>query len=287
MSIAVVGGVAAAVASAALVVSLAARRWSAVSERAMEALHETNKVAAAERAQRFSHDELAGLPESVQRYLRHVIPNNHRIIRTARVWVKGTFNSKAGKQQSWAPFTSEQLFTAASPGFVWDARIRMLPGLSVLVRDQFAAGGGSMYGAVLGLVPVVRASPGPEINESALMRYLAEAVWFPTALLPSQGVRWREVGSRVAEATLRVGDVEASVLFTFNENDEVAEMSSPARYKAVGGRYERQAWGGRLRTYTPVNGILVPTEAEVEWRPASGAEPYYRGRVELIEYSFD
>ena len=38
--------------------------------------------------------------------------------------------------------------------------------------------------------------------EGELMRFLAEAAWYPTALLPSQGVRWQGADERSAFATL-------------------------------------------------------------------------------------
>jgi hypothetical protein len=33
----------------------------------------------------------------------------------------------------------------------------------------------------------------PEIAQGELMRFLAEAAWYPTALLPSQGVQWKAI----------------------------------------------------------------------------------------------
>ena len=43
---------------------------------------------------------------------------------------------------------------------------------------------------------------GREIDQSALVRYLTEAVYFPTALLPSRTLRWEELDSDSARATL-------------------------------------------------------------------------------------
>ena len=43
---------------------------------------------------------------------------------------------------------------------------------------------------------------GREIDQSALVRYLTEAVYFPTALLPSRTLRWEELDADSARATL-------------------------------------------------------------------------------------
>src|SRR5207249_11032068 len=79
------------------------------------------------------------------------------------------------------------------PGFVWDAAIRVAPFLSVRVRDAYIRGAGSMQGRLAAVVTVVDQRDRPELNAGALQRYLAEAVWFPTALLPGQGVAWQAV----------------------------------------------------------------------------------------------
>ena len=46
---------------------------------------------------------------------------------------------------------------------------------------------------------------GREIDQSALVRYLTEAVYFPTALLPSRTLRWEELDADSARATLVSG----------------------------------------------------------------------------------
>ena len=47
-----------------------------------------------------------------------------------------------------------------------------------------------MHGAVLGLVTVVDMADTPELARGELMRFFAEAAWYPTALLPSPVVRF-------------------------------------------------------------------------------------------------
>ncbi|MET3139334.1 hypothetical protein AAKU61_003715 [Undibacterium sp. GrIS 1.2] len=71
------------------------------------------------------------------------------------------------------------------PGFEWDARIRMAPGVDVWVRDAYALGKGSLLAAISGFINVVDMHDTAESARGELMRYLAEAVWYLTALLPS------------------------------------------------------------------------------------------------------
>jgi hypothetical protein len=91
----------------------------------------------------------------------------------------------------------------ASPRFRLDARIAMMPGVPVRVHDAYIAGRGTLHAAVFGLVSVVNVRDTTELGE--LMRFLAEAAWYPTSLLPSQGVRWEAADDHSARATLEDG----------------------------------------------------------------------------------
>ena len=58
------------------------------------------------------------------------------------------------------------------------------------------------------------------------MRFFADTAWHPTALLPSQGVRWEAVNDRSAYATLTEGDISITMLFTFNKTTDRATFKS-------------------------------------------------------------
>src|SRR3712207_6139748 len=66
----------------------------------------------------------------------------------------------------------------------------VMPGLPVRVHDAYVAGEGILHASLLGLFPVVDMRGTSDVAEGELMRFFAEAAWYPTALLPSQGVRW-------------------------------------------------------------------------------------------------
>jgi hypothetical protein len=69
--------------------------------------------------------------------------------------------------ERWAPFTSDQTATMRRPGFDWDARIRMAPGVNVYVHDAYVAGKGMLHAAVLGLVTVADQRDTPEIAQAS------------------------------------------------------------------------------------------------------------------------
>ena len=136
----------------------------------------------------FSEAELQDLPTPVARYFRAVLTPGQPMVRYARLSQRGSFLTRA--PDGWQPFVATEHFVTRPGGFLWDARIRMAPGVSVRVRDSFIEGTGSMLGAVAGVFPVIRVEGTPDIAAGALHRYLAELAWLPTALLPSPSTLW-------------------------------------------------------------------------------------------------
>ncbi len=97
---------------------------------------------------------------------------------------------------------------------------------------------GRMKGKLLSLFTIIDARDHRELNEGALQRFLAEVVWFPTALLPSQGVTWTVLDNHKAKATITDSDITTSLEFEFNEKGEVVSVYTPSRYREVSGKYE-------------------------------------------------
>jgi hypothetical protein len=93
----------------------------------------------------------------------------------------------------------------------------MMPGLPVRVHDAYVAGEGTLHASLVGLFTVVDMRGTRDVDEGELMRFFAEATWYPTALLPSQDVRWEAVDNHLAYATLEEGDISITMLFTFDE----------------------------------------------------------------------
>lgn len=204
--------------------------------------------------------------------------------RLVQVAWHGAFNMGGPGKDGWKHFTARQLFVPGAPGFVWDARIAMARGVPVRVRDAFADGTGSMHGAVLGLVTVVRSEGSPELATAALQRYLGEAVWFPFALLPRHGVEWTAIDGSSARATLRAGETAVSLEFRFDADGLVASVFTPARAYDDGKNPPRQIpWQARNLVWGEVDGRLVPRDAVVEWLLPAGPWAYWRGGPLRIE----
>lgn len=232
-----------------------------------------------------SFDELTDLPAPVQRYVRAVLRDGQPMLTAVRVRHHGTFNMGETTPQ-WKAFTSDQLVILRRPGFDWDARIAMAPGLTVRVHDAYVAGEGLLHAALLGLLPVVHLRGTPDVNQGELMRFLAEAAWYPTALLPSQGIRWEPVDDRSAQATLVDGAVSVTMRFGFDGDGLIDTVRADARGRTVGNQVVPTPWQGRFWNYQQVEGVRVPFDGEVAWLLPGGPRPYWRGHIADIACAF-
>jgi len=234
---------------------------------------------------RFDPRELEGLPAPVQRYFRAALTEGQPIVAAATIDLAGTFNRSATGAQ-WSPFTSRQRVVTRRPGFLWDAKISMLPGLAVRVVDGYIAGDGLLRAAVLGLFTVADIRGGGEIARGELMRFFAEMAWYPTALLPSQGVRWDAVDDRSANATLADGPLALTLLFSFNAAGLIDSVRAEARGAMVGQKMVMAPWEGRWSDYQVRGGMTVPSTGEAAWLRPEGRKPYFRGSVRSLAYEF-
>jgi hypothetical protein len=257
-----------------IAVRVAGRLWQARTAATVTRLQRsTDRPAAA-----FRIAELDSLPGPVARYLRAVVPAGAPIIRRATLVQRGEFLMDARKG-AWSPFNARHHATVTPPGFVWDARISMAPGLDVRVRDGFIDGRGFIGGAVLGLFPVLNRSGTPEIDAASLHRWLGETVWYPTALLPSQGVRWEAMDNSTARATVSAGATTVWLEFTFGPDGMVRRVFTPARFADEGGRAVPMPWQVDCGEYAELGDYRLPTFAVVRWIRPEGPLEVYRGRV--------
>lgn len=270
---AVAGGVAG---SAAAAIGAGTFLWGRSTARAV------GRLAPGGTAGTFTRDQLAGLPAPVVRYFEFALTPGQPLLRTARIEHAGAF--RGSLDAPWSPFTSVQHVAVDPPGFVWDAKIRMSPLLTVRVRDSYLEGTGSMLASMAGVIPVVNAWGRTDLASGALHRYLAEAVWLPAALLPGGGVIWEPIDDDSAQATLTDFGVSVSLDFRFSQNGEVVSVYTPSRYRDVNGKGVPTPWEGHYRGYERINGMMVPREGEVAWILPEGRLTYWRGRVVGVEY---
>ena len=269
----VAGGTAVAAASA---VAIATLVWNRATARAVARLNASPEgIAPAADDDRYDPAELDGLPAPVARYFTYALTPGQRLVRRARLTQEGEFAARPGR---WAPFAAIEHFTVSPPGFLWDARVRTAPLVVTRVRDAYIGGEGAMRAKVTGLVTVADQHGTPEMAAGSLLRYLAEAAWFPTALLPSAGVRWAAIDDDSARATLTDGATTVSMDAHFGPEGEIARVTA-MRPRDVHGTPVETPFEGRFTDYARAGRMMVPRSGEVGWVLDGRWTPFWRGRT--------
>jgi hypothetical protein len=271
----------------ALLAAFGAWRWNAGTRALIDRLEAARRPALPSRFD--SARDLDGLPPPVQRFFRAALADGTPLVAALSLEHRGTFNLAAEGPDRWIPFTSTQRVTTRRPGFVWDARMAMAPGLTVRVHDAYVAGEGILHPAVLGLVSLTElrgSSPEPGgVAHGEFMRFVAEAAWYPTALLPSQGARWTAVDEHSAQLVLADGAVGVSLLLRFDPRTGLIDsVRAEARGRTVGQAVVMTPWEGRWSDYVEQGGMKVPMSGEVAWLTPEGRRAYWRGTVTALGY---
>lgn len=230
----------------------------------------------------FSFNDLEGLPEPVQKYFKYALKDGQEHIKFVRLKQVGEFRMK--ENQPWMPIKAEQYFTTEDPAFIWWVKLAMAPFIWIEGRDMYYQGKGSMLIKLLSTITVADAA-GSEMDISSLIRFLSEAPWFPTALLPSDYIEWKEIDSNSARAVIKDNGYTASGIFTFNEKGEITKFISNDRYMEVDGKYFKEQWGGYYRNYQEIEGMKIPIEGEVEWNLSDKDLQYAKLKITDIQYN--
>lgn len=202
------------------------------------------------------------LPAPVARYLSKAFCGSAPRIAKAHLTQEGKLRT-GPRSGSWMRFEAEQHVDVAGVGFECNARVTWARLLRFSMKDSLCHG----------------REERPELNSGALHRYLAEAVWYPSALLPSRRLQWTPIDGRKALATLTAEGVSVSLEFWFSEADEVMGVYTPARWGRFGGRYLQMPWEGHFRRYGEWSGMRLPGEAAAGWYCRDVWEPVWMGRM--------
>ncbi|MFZ5651989.1 MAG: DUF6544 family protein [Bacillota bacterium] len=237
-------------------------------------------VNAGEPCRKFSYADLEGLPEPVQVYFRNVLQEGQYYTRFVRLKQKAEMKTAEGHK--WAPVEAEQYFNVDKPGFVWHAKVKPAAVLWFEARDMYYHGKGSMFVKLFSAITLVN-STGREMDEAALLRYLSETPWFPTALLPTAGkIKWYPVDADKAGVTFEDGGLSVSAVFYFNDQGEITRMEAMDRYNSS--EKKKMKYTTRYSDYQKVSGVKIPMRGTAEWNFEDRDFPCIKVRITDIQY---
>jgi len=257
-------------------------RWAGTTR---ELVARLNAGRVATSAASYNTAEIADLPAPVKRFFCAALTDGQQIVTQVTIVQTGMFNVSA-TAVLWKPFTATQHFTTRRRGFVWNAKIMMLPGVPVRVVDAYIAGKGLLRPALFGLYDMGILEGEGEIARGELFRYLAESVWYPTALLPSQGGIWSPVDEASATVTLTDGPISVTMLVRFCPDGLISAIRVEARATTVGNAAVMMPWECRMSNYQAHDGMHLPMTGEALYITPQGERPYFKGTIGTLAFAF-
>lgn len=228
---------------------------------------------------------LSTLPQPVAHYFRHVLTDGQKLIQSVEMIQKGELRTGVDSVR-WLAFTAQQQISPPARGFVWKARIGLPLGAHIQVIDSYIDGQGTGRVRLCSTLPLGAQQNLPQLNSGALHRFLAEAVWCPTALLPQAGVEWQAIDDHSALATLSDHGTRVSLVFRFNEHNEVCGIYTPGRIGKFKEGFRKVPWEGHFSDYRLCNGVRVPFYGEVGWYANNRLQLVWKGRLENVRYAW-
>ncbi|MEX1384259.1 DUF6544 family protein, partial [Lutibacter sp.] len=144
-----------------------------------------------------SEKDISHLPEIVKKWMRNSGVVGKAKVVSVSLKQKGTMKTKP--QSKWMAFSAKQYFDVKNPAFIWSTIVDCLPMVKMVGRDKFTNGEGEMLIKLASIIPVVNEGKNEKINVSAMIRYMAEMTWFPSAALENY-MTWEGINSTSAKA---------------------------------------------------------------------------------------
>lgn len=182
-------------------------------------------------------------------------------------------------------FTAQQTIAVAEVGFLWQARLPIMADLSMQVVDYVVGDKAGLEGKLLGAIPVIHTTDTDTTFRGEVMRYLAELMWNPEALLLNRQLDWRVLDARTLAVATGTGGRRCEVRLILDEAGDIIGVEADDRPRLDGRVVTACRWFGRGSDYKTIDGRRIPTQAEAGWLLDGLEFIYWRGR--LVSWSLE
>jgi hypothetical protein len=225
-------------------------------------------------------DQLLGLPEVVQRYLRYSQVVGKKPIRTVRLKQIGKFRQSA--QQPWMNLDAEEYYSVDPPGFLWVGTLRKAGLPIVRARDRYRDGKGNMQIKLGTIFPIADAT-GAGMDQASMMRYLNEMMWFPSAYL-GNNISFEPLDNNSARVTLADKGKSVTATMFVDDKGKLTDFVAP-RYRELNGKYELDTWSTPITEYGEYEGLKLPVKGKAVWKLKEGDLEYIDLVITDLEYN--
>lgn len=227
-----------------------------------------------------SAEEIIHLPPAVQSWLLQSGAVNSPKAIGVRLSQSGSLKTKPDSK--WLHFQANQYFNVRVPAFLWVTEVALFPGVILSGRDRLEEDTGEMLIKFASLIPVVNEKDNSPINTGAMVRFLGEICWFPSAAV-NEYINWEEIDSLSAKATFTGKSQSVSGIFHFTEAGEISSFEA-LRYFGGGMDAQRHLWKIEVLGYKTFEGIKVPALCRVIWKLPEGDFEWLQLEITHLKY---
>jgi hypothetical protein len=146
-------------------------------------------------------------------------------------------------------------------------------------RDKYKAGRGNMLGKVAKLIKIFDVLD-KEMNQSALVTFLSEILFIPSACL-SDNITWQPIDNNSVKATLLDSGLTGTGIFHFNDAGQFNKFTTDDRFE---GKISRP-WILKFEDYKNFNGYYLPTKGIATWKYPDFEFDYFIAQLKDYKYN--
>lgn len=231
-----------------------------------------------------SEADIAGLPSSVQRYLRFMGVVGRPRDWSFRVRFVGRFRMRPG--MGWLPAEAWQYNSAITVSRVFVMRVRFAGMLPMTGRDTYVRGHGRMIGKLLGVIPVANGA-GEEFDIGELSTYLNDGLLIAPSFLLRPEVTWTEVNDESFDVTLSDAGHNVTGRVFLDQRGAPVDFATTDRFAALPGGPRRAEWRTPIPAWTRMRGRRLPGRFSAVWHLTEGEFSYIEGSLDPASIAFN
>lgn len=217
------------------------------------------------------------LPAAILKFVKRSGIENAPITTTIHLTQQSEMRLEKGGE--WQELVAQQVIATDKVEFLWLAEQKMGFLTKFKVIDAFVGGKGRLNVRLFGSIPFAN-NTGLETDKAEAMRYLAELVWAPEAMIRNKNLTWQEHGNGDVSVSTILPHAVAKVRFTFDEQGDIIEVSAKDRpAEIVDGKPITRDWLIKIGDYKQFGDRRIAGYGEVSYLYADGFEAYWHGHV--------
>jgi hypothetical protein len=232
-----------------------------------------------------TEEEIAALPQPVQRYLRRMGVLDHPRVWSFRLRCLGCF--KPALDAEWREAESWQYNSSLDVARIQHLKLQFY-GIPVVGRSVYLRGTGRLIIRPLDLV-TAECDAGPAFDRSELMSWLTDAILFAPSMLLGARTEWRDAGEDGFELTFTDSGLSVCARVTLDSRGMPLQLATDLRSqrdpRTRGVRPAR--WSTPITGWQTVGGHRIPTRTRSVWRLPAGDVAYAELDIAASDVAFN